>query len=209
MMKDSLVNADVLLTEIRLAENLPNKREAQYRLNRLNRIAELVGEYQRHIYEYDAQREYQRKCKEICKRGLRFSKADKAEVASKWDRYFTSHLSEKQREQVFYDQFKWHIFSYDEVPHKSGKRAKAAFNRTKKQDAYIFIQRTDEAWYIENADLLKVADLSLDSGSFERKDVYIFDAQGKWTYVRTHEDRLCGPYFARREYLKKENRQQR
>ena len=196
MKRKTILNEKLFAEEADRIESVADKREAQYRRKMLRRISDLAGQYQRHVQAYDALHAYPQKCREICARGLRFSSVEKEFAASKWDDFFASNLSDDQKESIYYNDFKWHVFSFEAIPCKTGKEAQKAFNRVKKRDAYIFIQCTDEAWYIENADLLTAADLALDSGHFDRRDIYIFDAQGKWTYVRTHESE-CGPYFTR------------
>ena len=112
-------------------------------------------------------------------------------------RFFAAGLTKEDRRSIFYSQFKWHMFSYEKIAAKKGAEARRAFNRCQKRAAYLFIQCTKEAWYIENAELLTAADLGVDY-SFERADVYIFDAAGKWAYARTHEPD-CGPWFLQTE----------
>ena len=85
------------------------------------------------------------------------------------------------------------MFSYEKNEARKGDAANRAFDRCEKGSAYLFIQCTEEAWRIKNAQLLTSADFDVDY-SFERADVYIFDVKGKWAYVRTHESD-CGPYF--------------
>lgn len=149
-------------------------------------------EYNAHINNYY----YALHCKAIEARGLKYNAIPKSDAEKKWEAYFASELTDDVRERIYYNDFKWHIFSYKVVDAKSGADARRAFNRCKKSAAYMFIQCTDEAWYIENADLLTASDFGKDFYSFPRADVYVFDAEGKWAFVRTHES-MCGPYFVR------------
>ena len=198
---DRIVNEDFLLEEIKKAKKLENKQEAERRTKILDSIMQLNWEYISCVIDYENELRNQKVREELCDRGIRFSKADKAEVSAKWDQYFSSHLSDEQKSQIFYHQYKWHVFSFGEAACKEGKAAKLAYNRTKRHDAYVFFQHVDEAWYIERVDLLTSADLSMELG-FERKDFYLFDINGAWTYVDTHESGLCGPYFARKDMKK-------
>lgn len=184
-----LIDWKAYLAEETEIEALNDPEEAAIREKLLEEINEKVMDYNGHINDYN----YAQHCKIIRSRGLVFEPVSKRTVARKWDAFFAPVLSAEAKREIYYSSFKWHIFSYEKVAAKKGSDAKRAFDRCKKGAAYLFIQCTDEAWYIENAQLLTAADLAVEY-SFERADVYIFDANGKWTYVRTHESD-CGPYF--------------
>lgn len=170
-------------------EALVDPEEAAIREKLLEDINKKVVDYNEHINEYD----YAQHCKTIEDRGLRFKTVSKRTVTRKWDAFFAAGLSPETKRKIYYSNFKWHMFSYEQVEAIKGDEAKTAFDCCEKAGAYLFIQCTDEAWYIENTGLLTAADLAVDY-CFKRADVYIFDAQGKWAYVRTHETD-CGPYF--------------
>lgn len=170
-------------------ELLNDPEEAAARERLLEEISAKVIDYNAHINEYNLAQH----CREIQARGLVFKPISKRTALRKWDAFFASELTAETKREICYSSFKWHMFSYEKVAARKGSDAKRAFNRCRKGAAYLFIQCTDEAWYIENAQLLTAADLGVDY-SFERADVYIFDAKGKWAYARTHESD-CGPYF--------------
>ena len=172
-------------------EALGDREEAAARRQLLQELYEKDLAYQLHILNYN----YRQYCSSIVSRGLRFEAIPKEIAAAKWDVFFAADLTEEDRQGIYYDQYKWHMFSYECVACRKGDNARRAFDICKRGAAYLFIQHTDEAWYIENADLLAAADMDADF-FFERADVYIFDAEGKWAYARTHE-KPCGPYFLR------------
>ena len=172
-------------------EALNDPEEAAIRERLLEEINEKVIGYNSHINEYNLAQH----CRNIQSRGLIFKSISKRTATRKWDAFFASNISPEEKRKIYYSSFKWHMFSYEKTEALKGDDAKRAFDRCKKDSAYLFIQCTDEAWRIENAQLLTSADLDVDY-SFERADVYIFDVKGKWAYARTHESD-CGPYFLR------------
>ena len=155
----------------------------------LEEINEKVLDYNAHISAYN----YSQHCNDIVARGLVFKPVSKRTASRKWDAFFASGISPEEKRKIHYSSFKWHLFSYEKVEAQKGDAADRAFDLCEKGAAYLFIQCTEEAWRIENAQLLTSADLS-ENYSFDKADVYIFDVKGKWAYARTHESN-CGPYF--------------
>ena len=189
-----ILNSDALDAAYDENLTLEDREEAAVREALLDAIGDSVVAYNKHVIEY----EYRQYCKKIEDRGLIFRPVDKKTVAEMWDCYFAADLSAETRKKIFYDSdFKWHMFSYGKTAARTGADARRAFNRCKKGAAYLFIECTDEAWFIENSNLLKAKDFEVDY-YFEREDIYIFDVEGKWAYAKTHESD-CGPYFMRRK----------
>lgn len=174
-------------------QNMKDREEAAVRNALLDEIDNSITAFNKHVIEY----EYQRYCKAIVDRGLRFRVVDKAEVVKLWDEFFAADVSGETRHKIhYYTGFRWHAFSYGKIPARTEAAARRAFDRCKKGAAYLFIEDTDEAWFIENAHLLKAKDLDADY-YFEREDIHVFDVNGKWAYAKTHESD-CGPYFLRK-----------
>lgn len=184
-----LIDLNAYLAEEEEIEALPDREEAAVREKLLEEINEKVLDYNAHINAYN----YAKHCKEIEDRGLVFKPISKRTATRKWDAFFASGLSPEEKRKIFYSSFKWHMFSYEKVAAQKGEEASRAFDGCEKGAVYMFMQCTQDAWRIENAQLLTAADLGVDY-SFEQADVYIFDVNGKWAYVRTHEHD-CGPYF--------------
>ena len=101
---------------------------------------------------------------------------------------FAKNLSEVKKEEIYFDQFLWHLFSYQQVKHFSGQDAKNIFNTIDKSECVIFYQHDDLVLKIENANDINAKDLE------NEKDIYIVNKNMTWTYVNTHEY-SCGPYF--------------
>ena len=184
-----MIDWNAYLAEEAEIEALTDHEEAAIREKMLEAISKSVLDYNSHINEYN----YLKHRKMIESRGLIFKPIAKSTVTRKWDHFFASHISAEQKRKIFYSSFKWHMFSYEMSDALKGNIANDAFDSCHKAAAYLFIQCTNDAWRIENANLITAADLNVDY-SFEQADVYIFDTKGKWAYVRTHECE-CGPYF--------------
>ena len=88
----------------------------------------------------------------------------------------------------------WHLFTWGEVPCLNGDDARKAFDELPYEEAIRFYD--GYACHIEKVSVIgKITAKAVDK---EREsDVYIVAKDFSWTYVRTHETGLCGPYFCR------------
>ncbi len=121
----------------------------------------------------------------------------KQKFINQWLRHFARGLSKKQRETYVDNQFIWHVFSFDLIPCRgllTGNAARDAFDRVEKNDCIscdlfgigVMDQLPDEwntAAKIEGNPL----------------EFYVVAKDFSWTYIKTHEGDLCGPYFLRLE----------
>lgn len=88
--------------------------------------------------------------------------------------------------------FLWHIFTWCEVPCLEGDEAKEAFDALEYTEAYKFIDGFSNR--IKNKGTVgKLSAEEVDNDP--AADVYIVATDFSWTYVRTHEEGLCGPYL--------------
>ncbi|NSL52173.1 DUF4275 family protein [Calidifontibacillus erzurumensis] len=110
------------------------------------------------------------------------------EIIDLWDRTFAKDISEEVKKEIYYDQFKWHIFSYEKKDCLKDDDARKAFDALPKEKVYVMYQGLPLIYLYTNAN--KVEAKVFDS----QQDIYIFDTNFTWTYVRTHE-LMCGPYF--------------
>lgn len=110
-------------------------------------------------------------------------------IIALWDYQFSSHLSEETKKSIHYDQFKWHIFSYEKVHSLTEAAARSAFDETHKDELYIMYQGSPYITLLSNAKDVRASDFD------SEQDVYVFDKSCSWTYVHTHEC-YCGPYFS-------------
>jgi hypothetical protein len=182
MIKYNWIN---LRKEIDNIEKLSDIVEKDTRFQLVDIIIEKINEYNEHVSNY----EYNEKRKEIINRGVVFVPLPRpSTIKANWSKLFAASVSSVDKKQIGYESYRWHIFSFEKVDAHTNAKARQAFNRCKKEKVYSFFQHKDEAFYIDNAHLLRSTDFDLD------QDIYIFDISNKWTYVHTHESQ-CGPYF--------------
>ena len=88
--------------------------------------------------------------------------------------------------------FLWHIFTWCEVPCLEGDEAKEAFDALEYTEAIRatggFSNKVKKGGTVGK---LSAIDVDNDPAG----DVFIVAPDYSWTYVRTHEEGLCGPYF--------------
>lgn len=86
----------------------------------------------------------------------------------------------------------WHIFTWGKVSCLKGAEARKAFDSLEYIEAIRATGGVSKK--IKTTSIVKKlssADIDTDPAS----DVYIVAKDYSWTYVRTHEKDLCGPYF--------------
>ena len=163
----------------------------------------LMGNVERALQAYyDSIREYEfgLHYKKLEQRGVVFTMMDRihtAKIKARWSRLFAHTVSSEDKQTIHYEQFRWHIFSYERVACLTGDAARRAFDECKKDRVFQFFQHDASGFCIENTNVLKAADFDYENTP-TKADMYILDANGKWTYVRTHvrtHEEDCGPYF--------------
>ena len=115
-----------------------------------------------------------------------------------WERFFCSHLSEKEKKDIYLDGFLWHVFSWEKADCLKGKDAIGAFRQVSKEKFTVFYQFINEAYLVEKAWDLRPEDLPYEQDHMDYGDLYVMDWSGRWTFVLTHEPD-CGPYFYERQ----------
>lgn len=142
-----------------------------------------------HIREYA----YAQHGKSVLARGVQATPVPGTSLKRRWGHLFTSSVDSKEKRRVRYQDFRWHLFSYQLLPALQGKEAEDAFDQAEKGTVYAFYQHCDDGWSLENAHLIRVEDF-VEDVPCPWTDVYLFDPVNRWTYIRTHEPD-CGPYF--------------
>jgi hypothetical protein len=90
------------------------------------------------------------------------------------------------------DNYLWHLFTWCDVSCTEGDKAREFFDNLKYEEAIKFYGGRSN--HIENASLVgKISSKDLDEDI--EADVYVVAKDFSWTYVRTHERDLCGPFF--------------
>ena len=113
---------------------------------------------------------------------------EEQEIKKRWCEAFTNNISEQKKKEIYFNQYYWHIFSYQLLPCLEGKAAMDAFDEMKKGEVYKFYQDIPA--------ILKYSDAKdfLAQHFTDDYDAYICDTNFTWTYIETHESE-CGPYF--------------
>ncbi len=187
-MTNKIINYDIYFEELEKACELPDENERELQLTLLQNIQDSVLEWETHIQEY----QYHKFCEELKNRGIRFTPVNDRTTKAKWTKLFAASISKEDRKKVYFEQFRWHLFSFELLKALSNDEARAAFNAEPKDSIYLFWQHTEKAYLVENAHLFKAEDFDHDFIPFS--DFYLFSPEGKWTYIHTHEI-MCGPYF--------------
>ncbi len=189
-METSKIRQAVVL-EILEMDKLNDEKETEKRMKFIQKILENVLDYEIYLSEYD----FNLEIKALEKRGVKFSLIKNSdEMKKKWDEIFTKDISSDKKEEIYFNSFKWHIFSYKVLKSLKNNEANIALLNSKKTDVYIFFENSSECYKIDNFHLLKEYDIINGKIKEHISDFYIFDITEKWTYISTHEEN-CGPYF--------------
>ena len=175
-------------------EQLTDENERNVRTQLVEQILEKVTDYDVHVREYA----YKQSIQALLNRGIVIEPVDRDAVVSEWDNQFDSLVSvgSKQSTPHYFDQFRWHLFSFELLPAIKEDDARNLFDEKTKQELYLFFDYSDQAFRIQNAHLLTAADIDAlrENSPLNLSDMYFFDPAAQWTYIKPHEE-YCGPYF--------------
>ena len=120
----------------------------------------------------------------------------KQKFINQWLRHFARNIDKREIEDCFVNDHIWHIFSYEllsEGSFLSGDAARKEYDATDKSDC-IFCDM-----YGQNGATDKMLDEYNSSKEIDSKmtELYVVAKDYSWTYIKTHENDLCGPYFMR------------
>lgn len=118
----------------------------------------------------------------------------KQKFINQWLRHFAKNIDNKDIEKCYVKDFIWHIFSYELSEKGSflvGDDARAAYDTAIKSDC-IFCEM-----YGQNGVTDKMLSEYSSSKEIDSKvtEIYVVAKDYSWTYIKTHENDLCGPYF--------------
>jgi hypothetical protein len=119
-------------------------------------------------------------------------------LRKQWENHFANHITHDEKKAIYlYDHdgasgYLWHLFSYEKKDCLKEEQAETAFTNEPKNACYVFYQHSNYALILENASMFSADDL------LNEADVYVVDKDFNWTFVRTHETGMCGPYFSRK-----------
>lgn len=187
-MENNLINYEKYFEELEKAYSLSDEKERETRLSLLREIQNTALEWESHLQEYN----YKQFCEELINRGIHFIPVDDRTTKAKWTKLFTAPVSKEDRKLVHFEQYRWHLFSFELLHALTDDAARTAFDAEPKNSVYLFWQHTNKACLVENAHLFQAKDF--DHDFIPHPDFYLFSPEGKWTYIHTHEI-MCGPYF--------------
>ena len=128
---------------------------------------------------------------------VKYNEMSEDELIKKWLKVFGENVDKKLIEDhvTSYGNLLWHLFTWGEVPCLQGEDARKAFDELQYEEAIRFYN--GYAGHIEKASVIgKITAKAVDKD--RASDVYIVAKDFSWTYVRTHEEGICGPYFCKR-----------
>ena len=120
---------------------------------------------------------------------------NRIEFEKKWLNTFIPNLTNKQYNDCFIDQYLWHIFSYELIPKENvltGDMARKAYENINKENA-IMIQIWDDE--VDERTTVLLDEYKNWKEIEDIPELFVVDKDWKLTYVSTHENGWCGPYF--------------
>ncbi len=120
------------------------------------------------------------------------------EFEKRWLAVFAEGVSKKQLEECMrYGHYIWHVFSFELLPegtYLEGDEAREAYNG-------LSMGEREKALFIKPFAKKNPGTFSMkyeESGAEhldQRTEIYAMAKDFSWTYIKTHEDDWCGPYF--------------
>jgi len=135
--------------------------------------------------------------KSVKYKNVKYTELSDEALMEKWLSTFGKGVDKNIMEEhvTSYGNLLWHLFTWGEVPCLKGEDARKAFDELQYEEAIRFYD--GYAGHIEKVALIeKITAKAVDKD--RASDVYIVAKDFSWTYVRTHEEGWCGPYFCKR-----------
>ena len=117
----------------------------------------------------------------------------KQKFINQWIRHFAKNVSSKDIDSYVKNQYIWHIFSWDLLCRDTflvGDEARQAYDKEDKSNC-IFC----ETFGSGVSEAMKEDYISSKSIDMNVTELYVVSKDYSWTYIKTHEGDLCGPYF--------------
>ena len=130
------------------------------------------------------------------KKSVKYTEMSDEALMEKWLSTFGKGVDKNIMEEhvTSYGNLLWHLFTWGEVPCLKGEDARNAFDELQYEEAIRFYD--GYAGRIERVSVIgKITAKAVDKD--RASDVYIVAKDFSWTYVRTHEEEICGPYFCK------------
>lgn len=124
-----------------------------------------------------------------------------SDFEKEWVREFAGTVPQEQVDKhvLSCGNFIWHVFSWELLPREAyleGDAARAAYDAEDHTGAVFFEPFADEEDEPRNEKDDSAAALD------RRIEIYVTAADRSWSYIKTHENDDCGPYFIKKETQK-------
>ena len=118
----------------------------------------------------------------------------KEEFYKSWLKHFAYGISKREIEKYVKSNgdYIWHTFSWDLIDKNKflvGNDARDAYNKINKRGA-IYIE-----WFEDKGTHDITQELNTAEALDKMTEVYVVASDFSWTYIKTHENDWCGPYF--------------
>ena len=113
-----------------------------------------------------------------------------------WLKRFANEVTKEQLEKYVENQYIWHVFSWKLFKASNllvGDEARQAFNKISKDDCICCDMFNGNGVTDKLSPRFDTAE-KIDA---ELEEFYVVAKDYSWTYIKTHECDLCGPYFLR------------
>jgi len=122
----------------------------------------------------------------------------KNEFYDNWLKNFASDIPKKDIEKYVRatGNYIWHVFSWELLDGKQylvGDAARKAYDKINKNEAYCI------EWFKDKITKKLSSDLYSAKALDELVEVYVTGKNFEWTYIKTHENDCCGPYFMKKK----------
>ena len=121
----------------------------------------------------------------------------KQKFINQWLRHFAQGINKSQYEKYVKDQYIWHVFSWELIKPDGlliGDAARQAYNDAMKTEC-IFCDMYNNGGVTDKLSPQYDTAEKIDENMTE---FYVVAKDYSWTYIKTHECDLCGPYFLRK-----------
>ena len=120
----------------------------------------------------------------------------KQKFINQWLLHFAQGINKSQYEEYIKNQYIWHIFSWELIKPDGlliGDAARQAYNDAMKTEC-IFCDMYNNGGVTDKLSPQYDTAEKIDENMTE---FYVVAKDYSWTYIKTHECDLCGPYFLR------------
>ena len=99
---------------------------------------------------------------------------------------FFKNLTEYEKEEIYFDNYMWHSFSYGKIKAQNGVEAIKKLREHVINNVYIIFQNTKKVISTNNVTYEQIYNNILENKTWQ-KDCYVIDKNFKWTFILTHE----------------------